>query len=253
LIREVEKMIFYIGGREINLGKHLIAVLMSFLLTAAAVTGYFLLRNESQLTVYTAEEAGSGTELTETNTQNAMNEDLEGAVPAAEEKKEKIKVYVVGRVNKPGVVTLDKGEIVDEAVKAAGGATSDADLESINLAYELTENVMIKIGSRKSPPTAKTNVPVKAQTSEGSRIISDSGGAVVDEKTSSDKNGGKVNINTATAAELDTLPGIGEATAQKIIAHREKNGKFKSGSDIMKVSGIGQSKYNSLKDFISAE
>jgi len=79
--------------------------------------------------------------------------------------------------------------------------------------------------------------------------------AVVGENASSSENSktanSKININTATVEELDSLPGIGPAIAAKIVAYREQNGKFKSIEDIMNVSGIGQSKFNNIKDFIT--
>lgn len=251
---EGKRMVLNLGGREINIGKHVITVMISFLLLIAALAGYFLMRVDSQVAVYSAEETAPVPDTGETSGSGTETGRYVAATPVPEQKVDRIKVYVVGCVNKPGVVTLAKGDIVEEAIKAAGGAASGADLDSINLAYELTENVMIRIAAKRSGTAARANPPGKLPASEEkSEIIHGSGGAVVDEKTETVKKDGKIDINTATAAELDALPGIGGSTAQKIISYREKNGKFKTAGDIMKVSGIGQSKYDGLKDFITVK
>jgi|LSQX01.2.fsa_nt_gb competence protein ComEA len=221
---------------------------------------------------------------------------------------EEIKVYVVGEVNKPGVVTIVKGQIVKDALDLAGGTTENADVENINLAYELKENVMLRIKTKAEvsaiidqtalkknegsqialPPqkstanevnqaTNRTTAPsqvagsVSKSTSPspkvnnkanepydktllaGMDIIKDSGGAVVEEKEGKDKSEAKININTSTAEELDLLPGIGPSTATKIITYRQKNGEFKKIEDIMEVSGIGESKFDSIRDYITID
>lgn len=223
----------------------------------------------------------------------------EEAVPIDE-----IKVYVTGEVNNPGVVTIRKGQIVKDAIDMAGGMTENADAENINLAYELKENVMLKIkpkavddtgksesnavsgnstgktvkntgstqtnaaGSTAKASTAnlKNTGEIKTQSAQvnkseetydktiaGMEIVKDSGGVVVSEKEEKEKGTGKININTALVQELDALPGIGPATAEKIITYREKVGGFKKIEDIMEVPGIGESKFNSLKDYIVTE
>lgn len=232
----------------------------------------------------------------------AAEKPAEEAVPIDE-----IKVYVTGEVNNPGVVTIRKGQIVKDAIDMAGGMTENADAENINLAYELKENVMLKIkpkavvdtgksenmavsvnstgktgknsvstqaktvGSttKASTVNSKSTNEIKAQTVQansqnkseepydktiaGMEIVKDSGGVVVSEKEEKAKETGKININTALVQELDTLPGIGPATAEKIVAYREKVGGFKKIEDIMEVPGIGESKFNSLKDYIVTE
>ncbi|MGI6045425.1 MAG: helix-hairpin-helix domain-containing protein [Eggerthellaceae bacterium] len=136
-------------------------------------------------------------------------------------------VYVSGAVEKPGVYELSMGTRVNDAVELAGGLTSDADLEAINLARMLEDGEQI-------------NIPHKGSTT-GSQTASQQGST----------NQGKVNINTASIEELESLPGVGEATAKKIVDERESNGRFKSIEDLKRVSGIGKKKFEKLKDQIS--
>jgi competence protein ComEA len=174
-----------------------------------------------------------------------------------------IKVYVVGAVKLPGVVNLKKGQLIDDAVKLAGGFTEDADVENINLVYKLTDNVMLKINSKKSnsgsynsqlPQGNSYTQLQKPQESKakGYEIISDSSGVIV--QTVEESGGEKskiININTANKEQLKTLPGIGDAFAERIIQYRINGGGFKTKEELKKVSGIGEAKFNALKDIIS--
>jgi competence protein ComEA len=170
------------------------------------------------------------------------------------EEGEKIDVYVTGCVNKPGIVSLKKGQLINDAIVAAGGATSDADLKNINLVYKLESNVMLYIKSKDETES----INEQSEGGAGVRITQDSGGAVVygeSSGTSSTGAGskGKVNINKADMSQLITLPGVGEATARDIIEYREKNGKFKTIEDIMKVPRIKEGRFNAIKDLIVVE
>jgi competence protein ComEA len=127
-------------------------------------------------------------------------------------------VYVSGAVATPGVYTLPAGSRVDAAVQAAGGFLPGAEQESINLAKPLEDGQQI-------------DVPGIVDTSH--------------------VNAGRVNINTATVAELDTLPGIGPTTAQSIVDYRLQNGPFQAIQDIQNVPGIGPTTYDGIKDYIT--
>jgi competence protein ComEA len=143
-----------------------------------------------------------------------------------------IRVYVSGAVQSPAVYELPRGSIVQDAVGAAGGAAADADLEGINLALELQDQQHIHVpreGEAAPPPVV-------------------SGGA----SRSGEVLGASVNINTATAKELEALPGVGEVTARRIIDYREANGPFQTIEDIQNVSGIGPKTFEGLKDLITA-
>ncbi len=144
-----------------------------------------------------------------------------------------LRVYVSGAVTSPGVYTLPPRSLVDDAVRAAGGAAADADLERINLAQEVRDQQQVQV-PRKGEPG---QLPI-AGTVSGSGT--DAG--VV-----------RININTATVAELDQLPKIGPVTAQRIIDYRTKNGPFKKIEDLKNVSGIGDATFEALKDLIVVE
>ncbi len=154
---------------------------------------------------------------------------------------EKVVVHVIGEVNNPGVVTLPEGSRIIDAINMAGGKTEEADLSKINLAYIVEDGTQIYI------PRINENLNQVNLISDGAGI----GVIINDSDVEENKVEAKVNINTANKEKLETLPGIGETTAQKIIDYRESNGKFKTIEDIKNVSGIGEAKYESLKDKIT--
>jgi competence protein ComEA len=253
-----------IMGRQILINKMLLICICVILLLILGIVGYFLSREYFPLG-------------------NTDVEDIPVVQPAVESQAQPkqeiipdIKVYVTGCVNKPGIVTLKKGQLIDDAIKAAGGAAQDADLENINLAYKLDENTMLRIKAKGVPQaanTAKSTNPVSKTTSNsksakkvtdkkesapadisalsGVEIITDSLDTVVGEQKQDSKTGGKVNINKASSTELENLPSIGAATAKAIIDYREKNGGFKDIKDIMKISGIKQKTFDKIKDLIT--
>lgn len=162
------------------------------------------------------------------------------------ESKKTVTVHVIGEVNTPGVVTLEEGARIIDAINAAGGKTEEADLSRINLAYVVEDGVQIYVPSITEVANIEENEKndyIREDAGEGI-IISTATQEEGEEKQT------KVNINTANLEKLQTLPGIGESTARKIIEYREQNGKFQSIEDIKNVSGIGDSKFNSLKDLI---
>ena len=142
-----------------------------------------------------------------------------------------IRVYISGAVQQPAVYELPVGSIVQDAVTAAGGPSSDADLDHINLAVELRDQQQVYV-----PRQGETNPP--PVISGGG---SDSGGTA----------SAQVNINTATAAELETLPRIGPTTAQRILEYREANGPFATIEDIQNVPGIGPATFEGFQDMIT--
>ncbi|MGL5313437.1 MAG: helix-hairpin-helix domain-containing protein [Peptostreptococcaceae bacterium] len=141
-----------------------------------------------------------------------------------------ITIFISGEVVNPGVVTIEGDKRLSDAVDKLGGVTEDADLNKINLAIKIEDEQHYII-----PKTGENNESV--------------------ESSSSDINKGntKININTATIEVLDTLPGVGEATANKILNYREENGMFKSIEEIKNVNGIGDKKFIDLKDKICTE
>ncbi|QDR80964.1 ComEA family DNA-binding protein [Sporomusa termitida] len=138
-------------------------------------------------------------------------------------------VYVCGGVVKPGVYKLSYGSRVIDAVTMAGGFAPGADVVKINLALQLKDEMQV-------------NVPY--------RVVAVTGTPSVPPGVSAAGSGDRVNINTASPAELDKLPGIGPALADRIIDYRTANGPFQDLADIKNVPGIGDSKYNQFKDKI---
>lgn len=179
------------------------------------------------------------------------NEITENTTPESKigllESKKTITVHVIGEVNTPGVVTLEEGARIIDAINAAGGKTEEADLSKVNLAYVIEDGVQIYIPSI-------TEVVNVGDNEKNEYIREDAGDGII--ITSATQENGEeketqVNINTANLEKLQTLPGIGESIAQKIIDYREQNGKFETIDDIKNVSGIGESKFNNIKDKIT--
>lgn len=139
-----------------------------------------------------------------------------------------VRVYVCGAVRNPGVYRLPPGSLVDDVIRAAGGPTEDADLLNINLALELEDQQQVyvpHIGEISTPPP-----PVSSPPSSGSA---------------------RININTASAAELQRLPYIGPTLAQRIVAYREAHGPFQQISDLMQVPGIGPAIFAAIRDLVT--
>ncbi len=148
-----------------------------------------------------------------------------------------ISVYICGCVGNPGVVRVKEGTRLDEAVGLAGGALLEADLNAVNLAYKLADEDMIYIPKKGEEHKNPGNAVLGVSTVRN--VIA--------------KKSGKVNINTAGESELDTLEGVGPATAKAIIQYRDKNGPFDTIEDIKKVKGIGIAKFNNMKDKITVD
>ena len=161
----------------------------------------------------------------------------------------KVVVHVTGEVNTPGVVTLNSGARIWDAIKAAGGETDNADLSNINLAYVIEDGVQIRIPNiKETTDTKNTDAKEIITTGAGSNVIYEE--ATKDKANTKPE---KININTADAAKLQTLPGIGAEMAKKIIEHRKNNGKFKTIEEFKNVPGIGESKFNALKNLIKIQ
>lgn len=155
-------------------------------------------------------------------------------------KEEIVVIHITGAVKVPGIVKLKEGSRIEDAIQEAGGLTEDADISKVNLAYVLDDGIKIRIPSSLEEDITDEDI-----------LVEDSGENIIQETNTSSTNlSGSININKATETELETLPGIGASLASRIIEYREQNGKFSSIEDIKNVSGIGESKYNNIKDFI---
>ncbi len=145
-----------------------------------------------------------------------------------------IAIHIIGAIKQQGIVKVNKGSRISDVIEAAGGITDDADLSKINLAYMVEDGQKIYVPNINDKP-------------EVENILEGAGENVIE---NGNQELGKVNINTASQTELETLNGIGPSTALKIINYRKENGEFKKVEDIKNVPGIGESKYDSLKDSI---
>ncbi|MBZ2175364.1 helix-hairpin-helix domain-containing protein [Schnuerera sp. xch1] len=145
----------------------------------------------------------------------------------AEQENHDIMVHISGQVYKPGLVELKSGDRVTDAVNLAGGLKKDADLDKINLAKKLSDEEKIYI-----PKIGEEDIDSEVLNLDNSHDIK-----------------GKININTCTKEQLLSLPGIGEALAGRIVEYREQN-LFKNVEDIMNVSGIGDKKFESIRELI---
>jgi len=162
-------------------------------------------------------------------------------------------VDIDGAVAHPGVYDLAGTTLrVKDAVNAAGGTTDDADTATLNLAAAVTDGTKIHVPTKDEASAATTSSAAATQTGTStSGTSSSSGSASSSSASASSKSSGQtpalVNINTATAEELETLPGVGESTANAIIQDRNEHGAFSSKEDLMRVSGIGEKKYAKLE------
>lgn len=144
-------------------------------------------------------------------------------------------IYVIGAVSHPGVYHLPIASRVDDALQAAGGPAAGADLDLLNLAAPLQDGMRIWVPDRTSR-TAAVSVPVNEVSTP--------------QPPSAEH---QLNINTATQAELETLPGIGPTRAQRIITYRAANGLFMTPEDLLNVEGISDGIFSKIKDLIAVQ
>jgi competence protein ComEA len=151
-------------------------------------------------------------------------------------------VHVVGAVHRPGVYRLRLGLRVQDAIRRAGGAAPGADLQAINLAAKLTDAQQVVVPKRAAaaPGGAAAGMAgAGAAAAVGATGAAGAGGAAAA--------GPPINLNSATAEQLDTLDGVGPATAQKILEYRAQHGGFRSVDDLSQVSGIGPKRLEALR------
>jgi competence protein ComEA len=139
-------------------------------------------------------------------------------------------VAVTGRVRHPGLVRLPAGSRVADAIDAAGGALPDTDLSLVNLARKLVDGELVAVG-----------IAVPAGAAVGGQPGAPPGG----------QPGGQLNINSATAAQFEALPGIGPVLAQHMVDYRTRHGQFRSVEELRQVDGLGAARYNQIKDLVT--
>lgn len=175
----------------------------------------------------------------------------------------KIYVYITGEVNIPGVVILSEGSRIVDAINAAGGTTVKANVSKVNLVYVLQDGMKVNIPNDNDLKNNSDFEYITMSSGDGinDNYLSKSDYSESDGNSSMGSSSGSesgaykgysiVNINTATQTELETLPGIGPSLALKIISYRKENGKFSSIEEIKNVSGIGDSKFEEMKNYIT--
>lgn len=231
---------------------------VSFILIVALSIGYKLILNgQSTMLIrkgdanesVQSETAADGEAATTGEVSGAPGNDAAdaGSEPEQAAQSGNISIYICGAVNSPGVYEMSSGGILNDVIEMAGGFREDAADEYIDLVYVVRGNMSVYI------PTL-AEIEAEGYDSWGNSEIYFRSGeeeaqAGEQGQSGEDTNSGLVNINTATREQLMTLPGIGEATADAIISYRETT-PFQRTDDIMNVSGIGESKYNRIKDLI---
>ena len=170
-----------------------------------------------------------------------------------------VRVHVAGAVKTPGVYTLPGWSRVIDAVKKAGGAASNADLDGINLADPIRDGEQIRIPVKGQPETLPSHQPTPAPApvpptvgGEGMGRYPISTGGSTSERARKATPAAPVNINTAGIEQLQTLPGVGAATAERIVQFRQEHGPFLKPEDLMNVKGIGEKKFARLQPLIAA-
>ncbi|MEU8224267.1 helix-hairpin-helix domain-containing protein [Kribbella sp. NPDC048915] len=165
-------------------------------------------------------------------TQPGVNQpgNTQTAGTAATPTQPQVVVHVAGKVRRPGLVRAPAGSRVADVLAMAGGPVPGVDLTTLNLARQVTDGEQIIVGQPTQPPSTQqppstTGPPTKAPSTP-------------------------VNLNTATLAELDALPGVGPVLAQRILDHRTENGPFTSIDQLQEVPGVGPKKFDSLKSHV---
>ena len=216
----------------------------------AIVVGILIIIITSFIFIYKYYYGDEGTEINTNEENSVTNEDMGDNSVSQNSKisflseEKKIMVHVIGEVNTPGVVKLSEGSRIIDAIELAGGTTENADISKINLAYIVEDGVQIYV-----PRVGESNENI-------TYIREDAGDSVIVESSIQEKEEEKnikVNINSANLEKLQTIPGVGVVTAERIIEYREQNGKFQQIEDIKKVSGIGDVKYEKLKNYITVK
>ena len=220
--------------------KIIIAIIGSMIIIAFL---YYIYTKEN-ITVISNEES-----LEENTVENVEEE-------TKTEEDNKIIVHISGAVNKEGIVELEENSRISDAIYQAEGLAENADTKNINLAFKLEDGMKIYIPAIGESIEENEQSQNESTIDETSKYITSSSGGIQEQqinKNSDQEKNEKININTATQTELETLPGIGPSTSLKIVNYRQEHGKFQSIEDIKEVSGIGDAKYENIKNLICVE
>lgn len=216
--------------------KQLLLEKKKYLLIIAVVLGIFLFvkrgeyeNKDNQISENSISQSSSAMSSSSTGFANQSTSQVES---------KEVTVDISGAVKHGGVYTLKNGARLQELIEAAGGLKDNAQIKAINRAVMLKDQ-------------DKIHIPYKGEKVDSATTISNTGetaNSSVSNSSGSSTSGEKVNLNTASAADLQKLNGIGEKKAEQIIAYRDQNGQFKKIEDLMQVSGIGEKTFAALKD-----
>lgn len=171
--------------------------------------------------------------------ENIIVQNVENVVSNEEivEEKEYIKIHIAGQVKIPGIIELEYGARISDAIEKAGGLTEFASLKNVNLAYKLEDGQKLYI------PTTEEDVE---------SVLMENGENIIKESNVSGSSK-TININKANESELEEIPGVGPSMASKIVNYRKENGEFKSIEDLKNISGIGEKKFETMREYISVK
>lgn len=205
-----------------NKNKFILILISIIILTSICIIIY---KNENSYSTYTASNV-----FTNENTNN-----LGDTISSTKSTPSKLKVHIIGEIVSPGIYELNEGDRIYDLILLAGGTTENADLNKINLAYELSDGEKIYI---------------PGISDEISTYIYNDAGENVSDRSSISSNNKKININQATTSDLEKISGIGPSLAEKIINYRNSNGKFNSIDELKNISGIGDKKFEIIQEYI---
>ncbi len=214
----------------LNLSKKQLIILIAIGGVIIFVIGYYLYTT-------TSNESYEQLDIISEEQDNQNKENVE------KEQEEMMVVHIAGEVKKPGIVKTKEGARIADIIEEAGGLTENANITNINLAYIIEDGQKITIPSKNQKVEAKQEEYIQTENEQG----------IINEEQGISNKNQVLNINRATKEELQTLQGIGESTAEKIITYRKENGNFKQIEDIKNVPGIGDAKYENIKDKISVK
>lgn len=223
----------------INLSKKQLAIIIGIGAIVIFVIGYYIYKISMPKETYEQLDIVEVDALVDPETKQEQTKEQ---VKKNEEETDLIIIHIAGEVKNPGIVKIKEGARIADVIEKAGGLTEKANITNINLAYIIEDGQKITIPSQ--------------QQDTQEYISNDSGQGIIEENqktnTESTKNT-TVNINKANKEELQTLQGIGESTATKIIEYRKQNGEFKQIEDIKNVPGIGDAKFEAIKGGIKVK
>ncbi len=231
----VRRCSLYVRQRPVALVFGVVVAILLIMAFGAGVTGALGAADagDGGVLITRSEARGSGRDVSGAGTDDPAADDGVSKPESEPEKPEVVVVDVAGAVNAPSLVTLQGDSRVGDAIEAAGGFAADADAARVNRAAKLQDGQQVYVPHMGETGDAVVPVPDDGAAAQGAAHVD-----------------GPVNINRASESDLDALPGVGPSTARAIVEDREANGPFSTIEDLMRVSGIGEKKFEKLKSSI---